>query len=139
MKAALLLVALACALAFSFASCVGPKVDGIALFEPAQLAWPEIRADLEAGLAYGVNEGELTVPAAEALRDEAAKLEAALATTNRNTLRLVPWPTLRPWASRGIDAQLARAEIGPGVAESFQESLRNFDELMGRLRGTVTE
>ena len=79
MKTALALVALACALVLPLSSCVGPRVDVPALFGPGQLAWPDVRSDLEAGLDDGTSEGDLTIPAADALRAEADKLEAALA------------------------------------------------------------
>ena len=42
-----------------------------------------------------------------------------------------------PWALRGIDAQLAEGQIGPGVAESFRVHDAEFDKIMTKLRETT--
>jgi len=133
-----LLLLLVVSLAAFAPACVAPRTEGIALFQPAQLAWPDVKSDLEAGYADGVSEGTLTTSAADALRAESPKMEAALEERSADKLRLVPWRTMHPWAERGIDAKLSRGEIGPNVAESFREHLRNFDAIMERLRGVTT-
>lgn len=130
-----LVVFLAC---MTLQSCpsLGKKADDLALFEPAQLAWSEVESDLEAGYSDGENAGDLTLEAATAFRANSDELEIALETKDRDALRLVPWPSMYPWALRGIDAQLAEGQIGPGVAESFRVHDEKFDEIMTRLRGT---
>lgn len=122
---------------FSGTSCLGPKVDDLALFEPAQLAWSEVKSDLEAGYSDGENAGDLTLEDADTLRGHTVELGTAIREKDRDGLRLVPWPTMYPWALRGIDAQLAEGQIGPGVAESFRVHDGKFDEIMQRLRGTT--
>ena len=130
------LVALLACLTLQSCPGLGARADSLALFEPAQLAWSEVEGDLEAGYSDGESEGDLTFEDATALRTNNDELEAALEAKDRDALRLVPWPTMFPWALRGIDAQLAEGQIGPGVAESFRVHDGKFDEIMQRLRGT---
>ncbi len=137
MKNLIVILALALCAGMFLDSCIAPRVERIALFEPAQLAWPDVKSDLEAGYADGMSEGALVFSAATALRAESVKLEDALRTKSRDDLRLVPWPTMKPWAERGIAAQLNAGEIGPGVAQTFTEHLSNFNDIMNRLRGTT--
>lgn len=140
----LLFLSLAGGLALPTSSCAlfDPNatevVDDLVIFEPAQLAWSDIRDDLDRGFADGENEGTLDADAAAGLRAARDNLEAAIRDKDRDALRMVPWHTLKPWAERGIDAQLSAEIVGPGVAESFHEHLRNFDLTMQRLRGTTT-
>lgn len=114
---------------------IGTKVDALALFEPAQLAWPEVKSDIEAGYVAGEASGELRAGAAVTMRAESERLETALKEKDRAGIRVVPWPAMYLWAVRGIDAQLDRGEIGPGVADTFREHDANFDLIMQRLRG----
>lgn len=136
MKNALLLatLAVACLLPLS-SSCVAPRVEKVALFEPAQLAWPEVETDYLRGIDDGVSEGDLVATAADALRAEAPKMETALEEKNTDKLRLVPWTTMKPWVSRGIDDALADGELGPTSAESARVHLQKFDDIVSRLRG----
>ena len=130
------LIALVACLTLQSCPSLEARVDSLALFGPAQLAWSEVESDLVAGYSDGETTGDLTLEDAEALRENTAELEDAIAAKDRDALRLVPWPTMYPWALRGIDAQIAAGQIGPGVAESFRVHDAKFDEIMKRLRGT---
>jgi len=135
MKTAHALLALAlCALVLPLSSCLGTKTDDAALFAPAALAWPAVEADYLRGLADGTEDGDLTEEAAQSLQAQGAAMEQALATKDREALRLVPWLAMRPWAQRGIDDKLGDAEIGPGVAASLVEQLANFTLTINRLQ-----
>ena len=128
-------IAICAILAISLQSCLGSKVDDLALFEPAQLAWPEIEKDYFRGLEDGVSEGDIVLVSADAMRAEAPRMRDALMAKSRDQLRLVPWPTMKPWAQRGIDDALADGDVGPGVADSLREQLQNFDVTVIKLRG----
>lgn len=135
MKNLLLVVALCACSAFAFQSCLGPKVDSFALFKPVQITWPAVEDDLHRGIDDGVEDGELTVTAADSLRAHGDSMEAALQDKNRDALRLVPWGTLEPWADRGIADKEADGDIGSGVAVSLREQLANFTTIITKLQG----
>tara|TARA_R110000822_G_scaffold120633_3_gene254145 strand:- start:7463 stop:7882 length:420 start_codon:yes stop_codon:yes gene_type:complete len=133
---ALPLVLVICALPFLVACpSLGPKVDDLALFEPAQVTWSAVENDLLRGIEDGVSEGDLMPAAADNLRASADGMELALREKDRDALRLSPWSELEPWADRGIDDKLADGEIGPGVASSLREQLANFTNIVNKLRG----
>ncbi len=117
-----------------FSSCAAERVEGIALFEPAQLTWPAVENDLHRGLEDAAEDGDLTEAAADSLRSEGAKLERALAEQSREGVRKVAWLSMEPFADRGIDDKLGDGEIGPGVAQSLREQLRNFTATITRLQ-----
>jgi hypothetical protein len=136
MKNLLLIVVALCACsAFVAQSCLGPKVDDLALFKPAQLTWPAVENDLLRGIEDGVEDGDLTVAGAETLHIHGDSMEAALRDKDRDALRLVPWGTLEPWADRGIVDKEADGEIGSGVAASLREQLANFTTVITKLQG----
>ncbi len=122
-------------------SCVSARADRVALFDPAQLAWPAVADDYNRGILDGTDNGRLDQLTAELLWSYGEDMHTALESGNRAALRLVPWPTMAPWASDGIDAKLeagAAGEpggIGPGVAKSLREQLANFTVTITRLRG----
>lgn len=123
--------------AFFVSGCAlfGPTVDELALFEPAQLAWPDVWGDLEEGYTDGEAAGDLTAEAAGVLRAASVDMGKALNAKSVDDLRAVPWNTMEPWAYRGIDARLAREEIGPGVADSFRVNVGQFSRAVHRLVG----
>lgn len=134
MKEAIL--ALGALLLCTVASCVVPNTRETTLFTPAQMAWPDVEVDYLRGVDDGVSEGDLVMPAADRLRTEATRMRSALKDKNINALRMVPWPTMAPWAQRGIDDALADGELGPTVAESARLHLENFNSVIARLRST---
>lgn len=44
------------------------------------------------------------------------------------------WERLLPYANAGIDAQVTKGDIGPGVASSLKETLRLFGERLVQVR-----
>lgn len=118
----------------AFVSCVGPRYKPSALFPGAELSWPAVEEDIDRGIADAQEDGELTQTAADNWRFEANKLELGLKSRNLEMVRLAPWDGLEPLANRGIDDKLSDAEIGPGVAVSLREQLRNFSETITQLK-----
>lgn len=133
----ILALAFALALTLTLDSCLTPKVDQLALFEPAQLAWSSVAQDVEFGLVDGLEHGDLEPTGADSLRVWLIDVGLAIKTKNRDDLRMSSWPLLKPWATRGIQAQADAGSIGPGVADSFREHLSNFDQIMTKLRGSI--
>jgi len=115
-------------------ACLSSSASKLALFDPAQLAWPNVRDDIEVGIVDGLADGDIGGVDAVVIRDRSSRFQGALRSKDRDALRLIHWSTLKPWAERGINAQLESETIGPGVAESFREHLRNFDEIIEKLR-----
>jgi hypothetical protein len=115
-------------------ACTATKARPAALFPPAQLAWPAVAEDLARGIADGVEDEDIQQPAADALTLQSTVLGEALETKNQDKLRTVNWEELRPWASRGIDDKLDDHEIGPGVANSLREQLKNFTSTILQLQ-----
>ena len=133
-----LLLALACAAFLPLSSsCIGRKVDDLALFSPAALTWPAVEQDFERGLADGVEDGDLVADSAAILRMEGHALEEALDNRDRDALRGVPWPAMEEWASRGIQDKLSDGEIGEGVAMSLRGQLQDFSTTLNRLRASL--
>ena len=118
--------------------CVGvpDKIQEVALFEPAQLAWSAVESDARIGIADAESEGVITGDQAAGLVFDLVELETALGESNRTQIRMSAWPQLKTYAERGIAVQLAEGKIGPGVAESFREHLANFDTIIKAIRGT---
>lgn len=117
-------------------SCIGQKVDDVALFKPAAVAWESIGQQYEHGISNAEAEGEITATEAESLRAAGVELGRALVEGDRTGIALTPWATMRQWADRGIAVRLADGEIGPGVAASFTERVDNFTTTLERLRTT---
>lgn len=112
----------------------GVNVANQALFETAQLGWPEIRSDMVIGVADGLSEGDLVSASVSSLEDGMGAMDTALKQKDLDALRLVPWSSMKPWPERGIDVQMHGGQIGAGVAESFRENLKQFDLVIRRLR-----
>ncbi len=110
----------------------------LALFTPAQLAWPQVKSELEGGYVAAVADGSLSTSAADAFRSESERLQVALDEKSKSDLATVPWPAMKPYAARGIDELVASGEIGPGVADSLRVHLGKFDETILRIQGATT-
>lgn len=117
------------------ASCAGPHSKAITLFPAADTAWPAVEEDFNRGVEDGVSDGDISPVEAAELRSHAAKLEVALDARDVYGVRDVPWTSMQPWASRGIDDQLEDGEIGPGVASSLREQLVNFTTTIADIQG----
>ena len=119
--------------------CAGSSGDAArerALLPSLQLAWPAVEDDIQRGVLDGVEDGDLSKSKSEALLASANRLEASLS-EDLNQARSVTafeWPIVHPWASRGVIDRLDDGQIGPGVAESFDERIKNFDEGVRKLQ-----
>ncbi len=118
-----------------FASCIGSRSKSATLFPAAELSWPAVQEDYLRGVADGVEDGELVEPAAASLRSSGDKLGAALTARDVSTLRTISWPSMAPWAQRGIEDKLQDGEIGPGVRLSLLEQVANFTTTITKLQG----
>lgn len=118
-----------------FSSCIGSRAKAATLFPAAELAWPAVQEDFLRGVADGVEDGELVESAAAQLRSNGDSLGAALTARDVTALRGVPWPSMAPWAQRGVEDKLQDGEIGPGVRLSLLEQLANFSTAITNLQG----
>lgn len=112
-------------------ACAGARARNDALLPAMALAWPGIASDVQVAV-----DGGLVPSLEEALRVRAASAEmtAALAAKDLSRVRRVLWPTLlHDAALQGIDLRLSRGEVGPGVADSLRERVKNFDEAFSLL------
>lgn len=116
------------------ASCAGRRSQESALLPPVRDAWPSVRVDFDHGVEVGVAAGTLTPPAASDLTRTADLLGDALSAGDLVGVRLTPWQPLEDWTEEGIADKLRAGLIGPGVAESLRERLRNFAEALSRLQ-----
>ena len=117
-------------------SCIGSKVDTLALFEPAALAWPAVSIDYLHGVDNAEAVGDLSAEAAASLRIAGEELGRAIEEKDRTAIALAPWAAMQPMVARGIAVQLADGEIGPGVAASLTEQLDKFTDTITRIRST---
>lgn len=132
---AILPVLLAGFLCLGLTSCFSPRVDPIALWGPADMAWPAVERDYERGIQDGVEDHELSAASAGVLLQDGATLGKVIDTKDREALMAVPWDAMSHWANRGIQDKLEDGEVGPGVAASLREQLVNFTETIHRLQG----
>lgn len=133
-----LLAALVALFVMPLAGCpalgIGQRaVDDAVLFEPAELAWPQVAEDVVRGIDAVFADGELTPEQAGDITAKIVAMAAALAAHDRHATREVAWTQLRFWADRGVDAMLEAGEIGPGVAGKHTQHLDEFGRLYLRL------
>lgn len=120
------------------ASCVSNKTREEAGMPAALLAWgtPEmgVRSDIERGIADAVEDGNIGNPSI--YLDDVVSLDTALRAPIYSQLQFaaIPWLSLKEFGERGIQDRVDDLEMSDMVAESLRERLRNFDELMVRLR-----
>lgn len=124
-------------LLFFAPSCLGPRSKTLALFPAAELAWPAVSEDLHRGVEDGVADGDLVEGVAEKLLNEGDELAKALHAKDIEGVRAVPWTSLQPWVTRGIEDKLSDGEIGPGVAVSLREQLSNFTTTISTIQGML--
>lgn len=115
-------------------ACTATEVTPLALFQTAALTWPAVESDYNAGIAEGFAKRELTQPGVDMLTTQAAQMGTALKAQNLVEMKLVPWDTMAPWVTRGIDTELIQGKIGPGVADSLREQLSNYTATIHRLQ-----
>ena len=128
------LVAVAVLLALtSLFGCGGlPTIDvGSEIAQRAALQYDRIELDVDRGLAEMLAAGEISPEDADVVGAISDGLSAAL----NDGISPGPeaFPTVRPYAERGIGAREAAGEIGPGVAASLIERLDRFEELLEQL------
>lgn len=87
-----------------------------------EAAWVGVRADAERGGT--VSAGQLDT------------FQTALQDRDRLTI-VSAWPPIHSSAATGIARQVEGREIGPGVAVSKRERLRNFHEAVGTIAERV--
>lgn len=99
-------------------NCTASVVEQETLLPAMRAAWPAVREDVEVAIE--------TLPERDVRRSQLDAMGAALDAGDRATLASAPWAELEQLAGVGIRTRVTRAEIGPGVAASFEERLRNF-------------
>ena len=103
-------------------ACAGTQAR-TALTYDMELAWPRVQEDVN----YGVQASPGDPPATlENVTVQAQKMTDALAAEDVFGLRIVNWPLLETYATRGVVSRQASGAIGVGVADSRLERIRNF-------------
>jgi len=106
-------------------ACAGVRARESVLLPAMRAAWEGISADVGAGIVDLAASG--TPASTESLR-AAADVARALQAGDVAQVAAARWDIVEPIAQRGIDARLAKHEIGPGVAASLRERVRKFTE-----------
>lgn len=124
------------AMQFSNCGCSSTRVSTETNLRTAKMAWPAVRIDLEVGLDAALESGGLTIESRDSLQGEVALISGALNAGHNDKVAFAFWPTLRPYALMGIDAQLNNEppEISEGVAESLREQVKQFTAVMLKLQ-----
>jgi len=126
-------------LVVALASCVGTRARDNALLPAARTAWPEVRVDLEAGIADGLADGDLTAERAAEVVGYADELTAALTSGDRFALKMVPWDTdMHPLVIRGITSALEAGQLGPNGAQILYQRATNFTAVILVLQERTT-
>lgn len=119
--------------AFAFASapgCVGEQSRQTVGVPALVLAHEGVAKDAQAGIA--------TLPANEQAGAVAtlAAFTAAIQSKDTAVIRtdaVVRWPHVKAWAEAGITDRKTRGLIGPGVAESLRERVKQFDLTLAKV------
>jgi hypothetical protein len=108
-----------------------------ALLPALRSAWPGVEADVQRGVNDGLDDGDLTGSASDALMASADRLEKSLSATIEEAKSVTgkEWPALHPWAARGVMDRVDDGEIGAGVAASLNERIVQFDAAIDALQG----
>ena len=97
------------------------------------MLWEEMAVDIEAGI-----QATLADPTEAAFwRGQATGMADALASQDRGRVLGIQWTSLRTLAEDGIEARVARGELGPHAAASPRETVRLFGELLAQLTARV--
>ena len=125
---------------FLLAGCAGLAGDSArerALLPALRSAWPGVAADVQRGVNDGLDDGDLTAAASDALVASGDHLGASLSSTleEAKTVTGAEWPVLHPWAARGVIDRVDDGEVGPGVAVSLNERILQFDAAIDALQG----
>ena len=111
---------LSIAAAMLLVACLGTKARESVLLPAVRTAWPEVKVDVERGLA----DGNPTDKQANEVRYEVDLLTAALETGDLTNVLYEP--LIAPWATRGVAAAFEAGEIGPNVALILTERNSRF-------------
>lgn len=131
----LIAIALLALLAMPLASsCLAPEVRAASLFTPAETTWPSVGEDFFRGIEDATDAGELTLAAADSLRDQWGEMLDALRSQDPARLRAVPWPAMKVFAERGVGVALAEGSLGAFSAASAREQIQTFDQVVAQLR-----
>lgn len=120
------------------ASCVSNRTREEVGLPAALTAWGTsemgVRSDIERGIADAVEDGNIGNPGI--YMTDVEELDAALRMETYSQLQFaaIPWLSLKEFGERGIQDRIDDGEMTDMVAESLRERMRNFDELMVRLR-----
>ena len=112
-------------------ACAGTRARDDVLEPAMRGAWSGISEEVERGAVDARTTGAIDDAGLSRARTQARAIGTALGDTAiarpQVQVALAPWKLqLRPLADRGINAQVAAGEIGPGVAGSKRERLSQF-------------
>lgn len=135
---ALFVVTIACVLAISSNGCTttGISARQEALRPAAKRTWSGVLSDFETGVQDAVDATDLDTSGANLLIDEANKITEAFnlkTTLQQLNDALVVWPSLEPFARRGVESQVRNGSISQGVADSKLERIRLFGLTVAKL------
>lgn len=106
--------------------CAGLNARQKVLLPTMQVVWPNVRVTAERGVEALPPEGRT-----EALATLDLFGAALTAGTEEGIAHVHPsWIQISAWADNGIDARVEAKEIGPGVALSLKERVRQFNDAL---------
>lgn len=113
-------------------SCLGTQqaARDDALMGGFALSWGTdesgVRSDTIRGIADAVEDGDLA--SADGMLGLVAQMQAVVDTRDRSSLATVPWPTLEPYAERGIQDRIDDGEMVAQTAVFLTRRLERFSE-----------
>lgn len=120
----------------SLTSCLANKVANTTLLPLARTVWPNVRVDYSIGLDDAVAKNELNADQRVVLDGYADKLDTALKNGDSIALMTIPWESImRPYADRGIGAEVAAGKLGPNGAKILFQRVADFTDVLNALQG----
>lgn len=118
-------------------ACAGTAARNETLLPAIRNAWTGVQADSTSGIHAALTAAEITAEAAIAAHKSIADAGTALEVGDVIAVASVPWTSITGFAERGITARVMSREIGPGVASSLRERLRQFRDGLAKFTGVM--
>lgn len=110
------------------AACSGNKARENVLGPALVQQWSGIETEALEGVIVAVAAGDIDVEESSKLELAIEAFGTALRTGDRAAINAADWPIIRGYAEARIANLASSGVIGPGVAETFLERIRTFDE-----------
>jgi hypothetical protein len=117
-------------------ACVGTRIRENVLIPSVQLAWPNVRADIEYGLMDAVYKEQIT--SEDSAFTTLQQMDDAVTNGIYEDIIVVPYYILEPYGEQGIQAKIDTGELVPETARFLFDRLKNFRKALDTLKKSTS-